>query len=193
MDMLESRTMMTVVLPGNFVIPHGTTYAARPELGGTVIHDTLIPITIDNSSGVAIFKGHLQDRVVKETKTGTLDFYQTIRADAGFKTSVLLEDVERSSFKNYSTDVDYRTDGIGDPSDHPVLATRNSGVGAYVSFFFNGETLAEGNDSLFYFVKTNAKTYDLKGTTSIEMEAPTSPTGLPGTFGATVITTAEPT
>jgi hypothetical protein len=192
-DTLESRTLMTVVLPGNFVITHGTTAAARPELAGTVIHDTLIPLSIKDSGGVVIFKGHLQDRVVRETKAGTLDFYQDIRADAGWKLDVLLEDVEHSSFKGSTTDVDYRTDGIGDPSVHPVLATRDNGAGPVVSFFFNGETLEVGKDSLFFFVKTDARTYDLKGSTSIEVKSLQAPTGAPGVFGPEVVTTAEPT
>lgn len=49
----------------------GTTVAARPELAGVVLADTMQPLTF---SGLAL-SGTVQNRVVRETGTGTLDFY----------------------------------------------------------------------------------------------------------------------
>ena len=47
----------------------GTTSAARPELAGLVLADTDTPFTLDGVSG------YVQNRVVREFGTGTLDFY----------------------------------------------------------------------------------------------------------------------
>src|SRR4028118_626093 len=51
----------------------GTTVAARPELAGTVLIDRVRPFSMLNSSGAKI-SGTFQDRVVRRTSTGTLEF-----------------------------------------------------------------------------------------------------------------------
>ena len=51
-------------------------------LQGVVIRDALLPFTVTSASGATIFKGTLQDRVVRENQAGTLDFYETIKAKA---------------------------------------------------------------------------------------------------------------
>jgi len=84
-EQLESRRLMSVVLPGATVALPGTTAAAQPALAGVVVRDALIPFSVDDGIGHTIFKGTLQDRVVRENGSGTLDFYQTIRADAALK------------------------------------------------------------------------------------------------------------
>src|SRR5689334_18811913 len=78
MESLEHRTLMSVVLPGGAVALPGTTAAAQPALAGTVVRDALLPVTVTDPGGHVIFRGHLQDRVVRENVAGTLDFYQTI-------------------------------------------------------------------------------------------------------------------
>ena len=55
----------------------GTTVALRPELAGTVIEDVLTPF----SFGALNLTGTVQNRVVRETNTGTLDFYWRIKVD----------------------------------------------------------------------------------------------------------------
>jgi hypothetical protein len=63
---------------GNFAntaLP-GTTVAARPELAGLVLEDVLTTFNFDGVSGT------VQNRVVRETTTGTLDFYWKIDVDA---------------------------------------------------------------------------------------------------------------
>src|SRR2546423_15056565 len=81
-DPLESRRLLTVLFPGGSVAVAGTTAAARPELAGVAIRDALLPFTITSASGGTIFKGTLQDRVVRENQAGTLDFYETIIASS---------------------------------------------------------------------------------------------------------------
>ena len=120
-DRLEARTLMSVVLPGGTAATPGTTSAAQPALAGTVVRDASIPFTV-SAAGHTVFRGTLRDRVIKETAAGTLDFSQTIRADAGFHAGALLRYVTRAPFGGVTTDVDYRTDGPGAPPVRPVSA-----------------------------------------------------------------------
>jgi len=183
-DRLEDRKMMSVVLPGGTVALHGTTEAARPELAGTVIRDTLVPLELKVGSKV-IFKGFMQDRVVRETKTGTLDFYECIRASSGFDDRVLVQSVARTSFATVTTDVDYRTDGIGATYLHPSSAIR-SATRAIVDFKFSNTPIAPNEDSQFFFIKTNAKQFVVEGKTTVTM-ATTS-----GQVATETIVTADP-
>ncbi len=186
LEPLEGRTLMTVVLPGGGVAIGGTTAAARPELAGVVVHDSLIPVDIVDASGHTIFKGDLQDRVVKETKAGTLDFYQTLRADAGFTPRAYLDYAIRSNFGGGLTDVDYRTDGLGSPSIKPESVIRSSDSKSVV-FKFGGDLIAPGQQSLFYMIKTNATAFDTKGNTTLSMQS-----SLTGPVGTEKLATAEP-
>ena len=111
-EQLEGRTLFSVVLPGGTVATPGTTAAAQPALAGTIIHDVSVPFTIV-VGGKTVFKGHLQDRVIKETAAGTLDFSQSILADAGFSATALLHYETRAGFGGVTTDVNFRTDGLG--------------------------------------------------------------------------------
>ena len=184
-ELLEGRTLMSAVLPGSTVATPGTTAAAQPALAGTVVRDALIPFTI-TAGGHTVFKGDLQDRVIKETAAGTLDFSQTIQADAGFAASALLRYVTRADFGGVTTDVNFRTDGVGAPSVHPVSASRTT-TGKTIGFDFANANLSPGTQSLFYFVKTNATQFAVNGSTTIGMEqSTTAPTG------AVTLATAEP-
>ena len=177
--------MMSVVPLGGSVALGGTTYAARPELGGVVVRDALIPVNLTDSGGHVVFQGALQDRVVKENVSGTLDFYQTLRSDAAMPNPALLEFVRRWSFAGSSTDVDYRTDGLGAPSVHPYLAQHPTPD--LVSFVFgqNGY-ITPGEQTLFYFVKTNATSFDVDGKTELAFGDPA------GAVTASDLITAEP-
>ena len=87
----------------------GTTNAARPELGGTVIEDVLEPF----SFGAAGITGWVQNRVVRETAAGTLDFYWRVSVDptaTGGNVSAFR--LGNFGFPNL-TDADWRSDGVG--------------------------------------------------------------------------------
>lgn len=183
---LETRRLMSVLPVGGAIALTGTTYAARPELGGVVIRDDLVPVDVTDSAGTTVFKGALQDRVVKENLSGTLDFYQTLRADPGMPSPAFIEFARRISFAGCTTDVDYRTDGLGVPSLHPLMAQRPA-PGAEVSFQFGQNGLIDpGTQTLFYFVKTNATDFDVNGKTELAFMSP------PGALFTTVLQTAEP-
>jgi len=187
-EQLESRRLMSVVLPGATVALPGTTAAAQPALAGVVVRDALIPFSVDDGIGHTIFKGTLQDRVVRENGAGTLDFYQTIRADAGFTIPAVLQYVSRSSFGGWGVDANFRTDGLGDPTIKPEFATR-SADGKSVFYRFGNDRVDPGDQSLFYLAKTNAKAFDLRGGTAIGFgQGPISGSG----NGSVKLTTAEP-
>jgi Arc/MetJ family transcription regulator len=182
---LEGRTLLSAVLPGATVATPGTTVAADPALAGTIVHDTNVPFTIV-VGGKTVFKGNLEDRVVKETATGTLDFSQSILSDAGFSAVALLHYETRAGFGGVTTDVNFRTDGPGAPSDHPVSASRTP-TGKTISFDFAEAAVDPKTQSLFYFVKTNATQYNLLGSTTIGMQQSAA-----APFGSVTLTTAEP-
>ena len=168
-ETLEPRRFLTVVVPGATVATLGTTAAARPELAGVVIRDALIPFTITSSGGAVLFKGTLQDRVVRENVSGTLDFYEAIRTTGPGSTIAKLDSIIRENFAGFATDVDYRTDGLGAPAIHPLKVTRSPTPGASLDFQFGGVVVGSNQDSRFFFIKTNATSYTVNGITAIEM------------------------
>src|SRR4051794_18183542 len=189
MEPLEDRRLMTVVAPGATVFLPGTTAAAQPALNGVVIHDALLPFTVNDAAGHTIFKGHLQDRVVRENASGTLDFYQGVRADAGFPLAAFLDYASRTSFGGYPVDANYRTDGIGSPLIKPETASR-SADSKTVRFNFHLDKVNPGQFSLFYFARTTAKTFDLNGSTALGFgQGPVPSSG----NGSVKLATAEPT
>ena len=131
----------------------GTTNAARPELGGLVLADVDTPFTVGGVSGV------VQNRVVRETSTGTLDFYWRVVVDptsTGTGVSALrLEDFGYADL----TDADWRIDGLGtvhagtarlfNPAVHPT---------GDLNFLFDG-TVDGGESSSFLMLHTNATSY----------------------------------
>jgi len=187
MEPLETRRMMSVVPLGATVPVGGTTFAARPELGGTVIRDALIPLTVTDSAGTVLFKGNLQDRVVQETVSHTLDFYQTLRSDTSMPMRSILDAARRINFGGVITDMDYRTDGLGNPNCHPWTASHPSSAEIDFDFGPNHAILAPGDMTLFYFCRTNATSFDVNGKTDMEFISPVT-----GELRHSLLQTAEP-
>src|SRR5438309_9194528 len=75
---LERRELMSAVVPGGSPVP--LTGGGAP--GGTVVFDRVTPITVKDASGGLIVKGSVHEQVIRETRSGTLDFYQSIHCDA---------------------------------------------------------------------------------------------------------------
>lgn len=131
----------------------GTTNAARPELAGLVLADVDTPFSV---GGVT---GYVQNRVVRETASGTLDFYWRVVVDptaTGTGVSALrLEDFGDASL----TDADWRIDGVGtvhadtarlfNPTGHPT---------GDLNFLFDGSVDA-GESSSFLLLHTNATAF----------------------------------
>jgi len=155
-----------VLSPGDTSVPlPGTTSALRPELAGLVLVDTIRPWTIMTPQGN--ITGRVQDRVVRENVSGTLDFYTRLFVDsvpdfpAPPFSGVIRTD--RSSFAAFATDVDWRIDGLGNIP--PTEASRTPD-GSTVSFLFGGGRVNPTHlpgGSNFFFVKTNATEFNAQG------------------------------
>jgi hypothetical protein len=140
---------------GNFsntTLP-GTTAAGRPELAGTVLEDLITPFSFNGVSGT------VQNRVVRETTSGTLDFYWKIDVDAN------ASGVGVSAFRliNFGydniVDADWRIDGLGDvgPTIGRLFNVSNYPGGA-INFVFGNPALP-GQSSNFFFLHTDATAY----------------------------------
>lgn len=152
---------------------NGTTAAARPELAGTVLEDVVTPFSF---SGVT---GTVQNRVVRETGTGTLDFYWKVDVDAsttGLGVSAFrLADFGYANLK----DADWRIDGLGNraPDAARLFNAATYPTGDVNFLFFNG--IAPGSQSNFFFLHTNATAYD--STAQFDLLT-TGPQNLSGSF-----------
>ena len=154
----------------------GTTSAARPELAGLVLADTDTPFTLDGVTG------YVQNRVVRESGTGTLDFYWRVVVDPGTDTGGIRAFRLTDFGYGYMTDADWRIDGVGsvgattgrlfNPGSYPqgdmnFLFASNVGSDESSSFFFlhtgatafaqtGGFDLLDGNDRITGIMATYA-------------------------------------
>lgn len=130
----------------------GTTAAARSELAGTVLEDVITPFSFSGVSGT------VQNRVVRETGSGTLDFYWKINVDPSTSATGV------SAFRlidfgyNNIKDADWRIDGLGTaaPGTGRLFNETGSPTGA-INFLFSG--VNPGAQSRFFFLHTDATDY----------------------------------
>lgn len=140
---------------GNFadtILP-GTTSAARPELAGTVLEDLITPFAFNGVSG------SIQNRVVRESGTGTLDFYWKVNVESSDSGA----GIEAFRLGNFGydnlVDADWRIDGLGTVSPTTGrLFNQLGNPGGYVNFLFDTPVLA-GQSSKFFFLHTDATAY----------------------------------
>jgi hypothetical protein len=144
--------------PGNFVNLSGTTSAARPELAGTELVHTSRPFSVDLGGG-NFTTGAIQDRVLREDGTGTLDFSYHIINDVSSSGSI--DFVTRTAYTGFSTDVDWRSDGVGTIA--PDQASRNAAGDQVLFDFFANNLLFPGAESRFFFIKTDAINFNERG------------------------------
>ena len=172
--MLSAPAALAVPLtPGSVIFPSGTTFAARPELGGVVQNDNLIPFTI-NSAGGGLFTtgGNVQNRVARSTLTNTLIFAPRIRdtfnligPDAFFISAFQLD-----GYAGWATDVDFRIDGSGDKG---FTSVSRSNTGDLMTFRYDDpleiDSVAPGlqEESVFPSILTDAIDFALTGTMTI--------------------------
>jgi hypothetical protein len=133
----------------------GTISLARPELAGTIIEDLLTPFSIP----LADVSGTVQNRVVRETGTGTLDFYWRVVVDPS-RTGPGVSSLRLGDFGFGNIfDADWRIDGLGsvapdigrvfNPATHPE---------GFINFAFSNPVPA-GSESFFLFLHTDATAY----------------------------------
>lgn len=152
---------------GTTVAVPGTSSGVEVDLAGGVILDKLIPFKIVSSSGELLFRGNLQNRIVRSAADGDLHFYYRIRdTEAGLPGKILA--VNTQSFRlTPRISTNYRVDGLGMLA--PLTASRSSN-GAQVMFRFarRGRSVFDaGENSKFFVIKTNSKHYNGFGYTRI--------------------------
>jgi hypothetical protein len=155
----HATSLTQPVSPANFADTalSGTTSAARPELAGTVLQDVLTPFSFNGVSGT------VQNRVVKENGTGTLDFYWKVDVDASSTGTGVgafrLIDFDAGKL----TDGDWRIDGLGTvaPTTARVFNSASYPSGA-INFLFDNAVTA-GTESRFFFLHTDATSYAMTG------------------------------
>jgi hypothetical protein len=147
----------TVALPG-------TTAAADPALAGTVLADVVTHwVSADDPLyGFPGAEGSLQSRVVRETGTGTLDFYWRVTVDGPsyptfIPTGLALSNLPLANFLTGAAyDADYRLDGVG--SSAPSGAS--AGSASSFTWGFDSTTLGPGGSTYFLLLRSNAALFD---------------------------------
>ncbi|HET7867986.1 MAG TPA: PEP-CTERM sorting domain-containing protein [Burkholderiaceae bacterium] len=180
------------IVPGGATVAlPGTTVAARPELAGTVLADVSSSwvSAIDPMYGFPGAAGSLQSRVLRETSSGTLDFYWRITVNSASYPSYVptLLTIAGLDLGNFMTgasfDADYRTDGLGSAAPIGAFA---SNAGSF-SFEFGSSTFGPGSTSYFLLLHSNATEYDQSafatlGASTLATFAPVAAVPEPSTY-----------
>ena len=158
---LSAHSAHAVLLnPGDNLALPGTTVAAEPQLAGTVLVDELIPFAFGTISG------QVQQRIVRSSLDGTLDFYWRVMSDPNSTAGI--GSFRLGDFVSPQYNANWRSDGVGVHA--PDQAHRFTGSGNSVNFLFNGAGLLGNESSRFFFFDTTATNYtktaffDLTGT-----------------------------
>lgn len=148
----------------------GSTASTIPRLGGTVAHDNLIPFQIMSATGALLYKGVLQDRVIRSSQTQTLHFYSRIR-DTTPGLNGIVASVARLNFApTPMVLVDWRPDGLGTVA--PIVASRSAMPGVQIGYNFVGPIqpgLFSGQESRFFYAETRVKNFAITGRTIIRL------------------------
>ena len=147
---------------GSVALP-GITVSADPALAGIVLADVVTHwISADDPLyGFPGAEGSLQSRVVRETGSGTLDFYWRVTVDgpsypAYVPTGLALSGLPLANFlTGTSFDADYRLDGTGNSAPSGAFAADAS------SFNWQFDSsLGPGGSTYFLLLRSNAIAYD---------------------------------
>lgn len=178
--------LITPVGPANFAdtpLP-GTTAASRPELAGTVLADTLQNFSFEGLTGT------VQNRVVREDVSGTLDFYWKIDVASSTAGNAV------NAFRlidfglPYLTDADWRIDGSG--TEAPGTARLFNGgpypTGAINFLFPTTASVGAGEQSRFFFLHTTATAF----AQTAQYDLLSSSDGISGVFSTYAPAVPEP-
>jgi hypothetical protein len=157
----------------NSTVPmNPVTLAQAPNQSGTVISDRLLPFEI--TAGGKTTSGTIEERVVQEVGTKTLDFYYRVTNSSGSSGAVTGLTIQ--NFGRFVVAGGYRTDGLG--TAQAQSASRNIS-GSTIQI--NLQPIAPGSSSYFILLMTNASTSSDTGTITIT-----------GGQGQTQLTTDQP-
>ena len=147
------NTASAALLTPNIVTPlTGTTFAAEPQLGGTIVVDDTVGFSFAANGG--IIAGAVQVRVV-EAVDNTIDFYWRVFNDV--ESSGAIGSFRIGDFFTPTYNANYRIDGLGD--DAPDSAYLFSGIyDGFLNFHFD-DGLQAGTSSNFFFLDTDATAF----------------------------------
>ena len=150
--------------PGGSIAVPSTTAATEPTLAGGVIRDALVPFSIKSAAGEVLCTGQLQDRVVRSTRTGRLDFYYRIRNTQGPGS---VRGIATAAYGGLPLRVGYRLDGLG--TVPPRIATRSPAPGALVTFEITDPPVscAQHQETRFMLIRTPVQAFHSGGKTQI--------------------------
>ena len=137
------------------VLP-GTTVALRPELAGTVLEDVITPFSFLGITGT------VQNRVVREDVSGTLDFIWKVDVDSVAPGTTGVRALRLIDF-GYGAikDADWRIDGLGTVAPATARLFNETGEpGGAINFLFD-TSVGAGEQSRFFFLRTEATSYSL--------------------------------
>jgi len=152
------------VTPGGAaVVLPGTTSAAEPNLAGAILEDvvTAWASPIDPMYGFPGATGTLQSRVVRETSTGTLDFYWRLAVNPAsypsyIPTQLTLTGLDLVNFlTGASFDANYRLDGLGTSAPADAFS---ASPGSF-TFEMSHSTFGPPSSSYFLLLHSNATDY----------------------------------
>lgn len=169
--LLAPGAMAVPLLPGNSVLLPGTTAAARPELAGTIVFDDVD--TQLNVLNQLTFAGYsYQNRVVRSDVTNTAIISPRLRDSFNVSfNDLFLDGFSVTGYAGWATDVDYRTDTLGDRG--PTFVER-SADGDVLTFTFgfpliSGNLFAEPHEESFFIdILTDAPSFALTGTATLD-------------------------
>ena len=187
-----SAAVAVPVTPGAPATPlPGTTQATDPTLAGAILADVVAPwVSADDPQyGFPGAGGELQSRVVRETGSGTLDFYWRISVDAVsypnyVPTALVIAGIPLPRFgTGPAFEADYRTDAGGGTAPSGARSTANS-----LTWLFDPSTFGPGSSTWFLLLRSGATAYDESalaelGASSIATFAPAA---VPEPAGATL-------
>lgn len=159
---LPATGAVTPLDPGQMVSLSGITHAEDPSLGGVVAEDLLQDFHIVSPTGSS-FSGTIQSRVSTRHDTGQLDFAWHIRDTSGVGQ---ISSVVLTGFQGWDLGVEWRPDGSGDIGPSHAMRTAD-GVG--LGYLFADDLLFAPDESKFFFARTEAMTYDMSGTVTINL------------------------
>ncbi len=171
----------------------GTTTAIQPQLAGTVAQDVDTPVSFKINGGT--FAATVQSRVVL-ADDGTYDFYWRIYDTSFTRTTNVIADLDigpgvLQAFRldNFGIPIaglngDYATDGLGDVGpDNAHLFGSPQDQAVNFTFFGSGG-LHGGQDSYFFFLDTNAHSYNHNAIFDVGNNDGTANSDVFSTFGA---------
>jgi hypothetical protein len=148
------------VTPGMTGDLYGTTVLDNADLAGEVIRDQLLPFQVVNNIGTLLVQGYVQDRVVRSDNTGELIFAPRLRDLSSPSGTAWISGFAMTHYEGFSTDVDYRSDSLGDVGANRVSRDADGGR---LFFSYDPSLLLPPDEGLFLSVATDAQAYDLSG------------------------------